>query len=242
VNVDESEVKKFDDLADAWWNKSGAFKTLHHINPVRLQFITEHEKLEHKKVLDVGCGGGILTESLAVSGAWATGIDLSARAIATAKKHAAAVGLDIDYSQVSVEEFAKKEEASFDVVVCMELLEHVPDPASLIQACAALVKPGGKLFFSTLNRNPKAYMLAVLGAEYILRLLPKGTHDYEKFIRPSELDQFCRNAGLTSLSLSGMSYNPITKHAKLTKDVSVNYLLACESSSSNSSLELRKPR
>lgn len=222
-NLDPSEVSKFNDLASIWWDLNGELRTLHHINPVRLSFIDEHAPLAGKKIIDIGCGGGILTESLARKSDQVTGIDASAEAIKVARAHAATENLNIDYQEITAEEFALKHPGEFDVVTCMELLEHVPDPASVIQACATLLKPGGKVFFSTLNRTLKAYAFAVLGAEYILRLLPKGTHDYAKFIKPSELAQWARPR-LSLEELKGMDYNPFSKKASLTENVSVNYL------------------
>jgi 2-polyprenyl-6-hydroxyphenyl methylase/3-demethylubiquinone-9 3-methyltransferase len=222
-NLDPSEVNKFNALANIWWDLNGELRTLHHINPLRLSFIDERAPLAGKKVIDIGCGGGILTESLARKAGFATGIDASLEAIKVARAHASTEKLNIDYHEITAEEFAEKHPGEFDIVTCMELLEHVPDPASVIQACATLLKPGGKVFFSTLNRTLKAYAFAVLGAEYSLRLLPKGTHDYAKFIKPSELAQWARPM-LTLEELKGMDYNPFSKKASLTENVSVNYL------------------
>jgi len=229
-NVDPAEINKFEALASRWWDRNSEFKTLHDINPMRLEYIQSYANgLEGKRTLDVGCGGGILSESMAASGATVTGIDLGAAPLEVAKLHTLESGLDIDYQQIAVEELAKNEPSSFDVVTCMEMLEHVPDPASIVNACAKLVKPGGYVFFSTINRNPKAYLFAIVGAEYLLRMLPKGTHDFAKFIRPSELGRWCRQNDLHTLNLKGLSYNPLTGIYALGNDTSVNYLLACQS-------------
>lgn len=227
-NIDQHEVNKFNQLAQRWWDRKSEFKPLHDINPLRLQFIEQAVDLENKAVIDVGCGGGILTESLRLRGANVTGIDLAKQVLQVAKLHALESKLEINYQLISAEEMAAQHPAQFDVVTCMELLEHVPDPASLIQACATLVKPGGHLFFSTINRNPKAYLLAILGAEYILRMLPRGTHDYKKFLRPSELDQFLRQAGLSLESMKGISYHPLLRKYQLSTDISVNYMIHCQ--------------
>lgn len=226
ANVDHSEITKFEALASRWWDYEGEFKPLHDINPLRTNYIDTQVNLAGKKVLDVGCGGGILAEAMAQRGAQVTGIDLGEANLNTAKLHALESGVKVDYRLIAVEELAAQAPASFDVVTCLEMLEHVPDPQSIIQACATLVKPGGKLVFSTINRNPKAYLFAVLGAEYLLRLVPTGTHDYHKFIKPSELATWCRHAGLNVQHLTGMVYNPITKvYALKEQDVDVNYLL-----------------
>lgn len=225
ANVEAAELKKFGDLAHKWWDKNSEFKPLHEINPLRLDFIHDAVNLEGKKVLDVGCGGGILSESMALKGATVTGIDLGEKALNVAKLHALEANVDVDYQLISVEELAEREPASFDVVTCLEMLEHVPEPSSIIEACAKLVKPSGHVFFSTINRNPKAYVFAVLGAEYILNMLPKGTHDYSKFIKPSELSRWMRESDLLLQAQTGMTYNPVTKHYKLESDVSVNYLM-----------------
>ena len=236
INLDPTEVAKFDIIADQWWDIDGELKTLHQINPVRLAFIQKYltqknlEKNPGKplKILDVGCGGGILTESLAREGALMTGIDASTAAIAAAEQHAEAMGLSISYEQTAVEDLAEKYPHTFDAVTCMELLEHVPNPAAIIASCATLLKPGGLVFFSTINRTLKAYGLAILAAEYVLKLLPKGTHQYEKFIQPAELDNWARAAELERVALAGIQYNPLSKHAKLCTDVAVNFLACYE--------------
>ena len=225
MNADEFELKKFGELAHKWWDKNSEFKPLHEINPLRLDYIDRQVSLNGKRVLDVGCGGGILAESMYFKGAEVTGIDLGEKALSVAKLHQLESGAKVDYQLIAVEQLADENPASFDVVTCMEMLEHVPDPASIIAACAKLVKPGGSVFFSTINRNPKAYLFAVVGAEYILNLLPKGTHDYAKFIKPSELAAWGRDAKLEISDLRGMSYNPLTQHYWLGNDVSVNYLM-----------------
>lgn len=224
-NIDIKEVIKFDNHAENWWDKEGDLKTLHHINPARLEFIQNYISLKEKKICDIGCGGGILSESLAKLGAEVTGIDMSEKAIETAQHHAQFENLNINYITISAENFVKDHTESFDAVTCMELLEHVPDPVQLIKSCSALVKPNGGLFFSTLNRNFKAYFLSILGAEYFLRIIPKGTHDYARFIKPSELAQAARDAGLKVSAISGMTYNPFTQQCKLSNDHSVNYLV-----------------
>ena len=224
-NVDQTELQKFAALAHRWWDTNSEFKPLHEINPLRLGYIDRQAGLHGKRVLDVGCGGGILSESMSERGADVTGIDLGEKALKVAQLHQLESGVKVDYRLVAVEVLAAEQPASFDVVTCMEMLEHVPDPAAVIQACAKLVKPGGSVFFSTINRNPKAYLFAVLGAEYILNMLPRGTHDYEKFIKPSELSQWARDAGLTTADIKGMSYQPLTKQYRLGNDVSVNYLM-----------------
>jgi len=224
-NVDHAEVAKFEALASRWWDKESEFKPLHDINPLRTNFIDEHAHLAGKKVLDVGCGGGILSEAMAQRGAKVSGIDMGEAPLKIAKLHALESELDINYQKIPVEELAEQEPESYDIVTCLEMLEHVPDPASIIRACYKLCKPGGQVFFSTLNRNPKSFLLAVVGAEYILNMLPKGTHDYKKFIRPSELAAWVRQSGLAMGSMTGMSYNPITKTYKLGRDTDVNYLV-----------------
>lgn len=224
-NVDHAEVAKFEALASRWWDKHSEFKPLHDINPLRTNFIDGHCGLAGKKVLDVGCGGGILSEAMAQRGAHVSGIDMGQAPLNVAKLHALESGLNIDYQKIPVEELAAQQPASFDVVTCLEMLEHVPDPASIIRACFTLCKPGGQVFFSTLNRNPKSFLMAVVGAEYVLNMLPKGTHDYKKFIRPSELAQWAREAGLKVGELTGMSYNLITKTYKLGRNTDVNYLM-----------------
>lgn len=225
LNADLLELQKFGDLAHKWWDKNSEFKPLHEINPLRLAYIDQLTSLKGKRVLDVGCGGGILSESMYFKGADVTGIDLGEKALNVAKLHQFESGAKVTYQLVSVEQLAAEQPASFDVVTCMEMLEHVPDPAAIVAACARLVKPGGSVFFSTINRNPKAYLLAVIGAEYVLNMLPKGTHDYAKFIKPSELSSWVRHVDLNVAGMRGMSYNPITQRYWLSDDVSVNYLM-----------------
>ena len=226
MNVDQSEIAKFSTLAHRWWDPNSEFKPLHAINPLRLNWIKSFASLEGKKVVDVGCGGGILAESISQSGANTTGIDLSEKALKVAELHALEVGANLTYRAISAEDLADEQAEQYDVVTCMEMLEHVPDPASVVRACAKLCKPGGTLFFSTLNRNPKSYLFAIIGAEYILKLLPKGTHEYTKFIKPSELVAFTRQAGLEMLGMKGLSYNPLTQVYSLSDDVDVNYMIA----------------
>jgi 2-polyprenyl-6-hydroxyphenyl methylase/3-demethylubiquinone-9 3-methyltransferase len=225
INADPNELEKFSQLAHRWWDPNSDFKPLHDINPLRLEWIDGHCQLAGKNVLDVGCGGGLLSEGMCEKGATVTGIDLSDKALSVARLHLLESGRQVDYRQISAEELAAQQGSSFDVVTCMEMLEHVPDPASTVAACAALVKPGGHVFFSTINRNPKAYLFAVIGAEYVLQMLPKGTHDYARFIKPSELSRWLRNVGLDPDELRGMSYNPFSKHYALGCDTDVNYLL-----------------
>jgi 2-polyprenyl-6-hydroxyphenyl methylase/3-demethylubiquinone-9 3-methyltransferase len=225
LNVDPAELQKFADMAHRWWDPNSEFKPLHEINPLRLNFIDQAVGLAGKRVLDVGCGGGILTESMSLKGAQVTGIDLGEKALKVAQLHRLESGVNVDYRLIAVEDLAREVPGSFDVVTCMEMLEHVPDPAAVVRACSALVKPGGSVFFSTINRNPKAYLFAVVGAEYVLNLLPRGTHDYAKFIKPSELAGWARDAGLDFAHIKGMSYNPITRYYSLGRDVSVNYLV-----------------
>jgi 2-polyprenyl-6-hydroxyphenyl methylase/3-demethylubiquinone-9 3-methyltransferase len=227
MNADPQELAKFSDLAHRWWDPTSEFKPLHQINPLRLGWIDKIAGLKGKSVLDVGCGGGILAEAMAVAGAQVKGIDLSDKALKVALLHLLESRLDVNYEEIGAEALAQREAGHYDALTCMEMLEHVPDPASTVRACAQLVKPGGHVFFSTLNRNPKSYVLAVIGAEYILRLLPRGTHDYAKFLKPSELAQYCRAAGLTLTSIIGMGYNPLTKVYTLNNDTSVNYLMHC---------------
>ena len=227
TNVDPLELEKFSQLAHRWWDRNSEFKPLHDINPLRLNYINSIAPLTGKTVLDVGCGGGILSESMAALGALVTGIDLGDKALQVAKLHLLESGQQVNYRKIAVEDLAAEQPAHYDVVTCLEMLEHVPDPASIVRACAQLAKPGGHVFFSTLNRNPKSYLLAVIGAEYLLKLLPRGTHDYAKFIKPSELAQFCRDAGLNVADLIGMTYNPISKVYALGKDTDVNYMIAC---------------
>ncbi len=225
-NVDQDEISKFEQLASRWWDPNSEFKPLHEINPLRLDFIDERVELNGKQVLDVGCGGGILSESMAERGATVTGIDMGEAPLSVAKLHLLESGQTVDYRRIPVEQLAGEQPETYDVVTCMEMLEHVPDPASIIRSCARLAKPGGRLFFSTLNRNPKSYMFAIVGAEYILRLLPKGTHDYNKFIRPSELDRWIRAAGMQTIEITGLNYNPLTQTYKLSSDVNVNYMVS----------------
>ena len=227
MNADPLELQKFSDLAHRWWDPTSEFRPLHEINPLRLEWINSLAPLAGKEVCDIGCGGGILSESMVRKGAKVTGIDLSEKALKVADLHSLESGVAVRYEMISAEELAAREPGRYDVVTCMEMLEHVPDPAAVVKAAATLVKPGGHVFFSTINRNPKAYLFAVIGAEYILRLLPKGTHDYAKFITPSELAQHTRNAGLDVNKLKGMTYNPLTKMYSLNQDTDVNYLVAC---------------
>lgn len=225
INADPAELQKFSELAHRWWDPASEFKPLHDINPLRLGWINGKADLLDKTVLDVGCGGGILTESMASAGAKVTGIDLSEKALSVARLHLFESGHSVDYRLISAEDLAAEMPAHFDVVTCMEMLEHVPDPASTIAACARLVKPGGHVFFSTLNRNLKAYVQAIIGAEYVLKMLPRGTHEYAKFIKPSELSRHCRNAGLDTHELIGLSYNPLSRVYSLGRNTDVNYLL-----------------
>ena len=226
MNVDQSEIDKFSALAHRWWDPESEFKPLHAINPLRLSWIRSLVDLNGVKVLDVGCGGGILAESIAQSGADTCGIDLSQKALKVAELHALEVGATLTYRSIAVEALAEEQPEQYDVVTCMEMLEHVPDPASVVRACAKLCKPGGTLFFSTLNRSPKSYLFAIIGAEYLLRLLPKGTHEYAKFIKPSELVGFTRQAALEMIGMKGLSYNPLSQVYSLSNDVDVNYMIA----------------
>lgn len=228
-NVDQAELEKFSALASRWWDPESEFKPLHAINPLRLNWITEHvQGLSGKRIIDIGCGGGILAESMALQGADVTGIDLAHKSLQVAKLHGLESGVKVRYEAISAEDMAAREAGQYDVVTCMEMLEHVPDPGSIVQACATLVKPGGWVFFSTLNRNPKSFLFAIVGAEYILRMLPKGTHSYESFIKPSELSASARMAGLEIQEIIGMQYNPLVDIYKLSRDTSVNYLMACK--------------
>lgn len=229
-NVDPSEINKFEELASRWWDPHSEFKPLHEINPLRLAYIEQHAgDLADKKILDVGCGGGILAESMADKGAHVTGIDMGEANLEVARLHLLESGRDVHYEQIPVEKLAQDKPEQFDVVTCMEMLEHVPDPSSIVAACATLVKPGGWVFFSTINRNPKSYLFAIVGAEYVLQLLPKGTHDYAKFIRPSELSQWIRQAELGIRDMCGMTYNPLTRVYRLDpSDVDVNYLVTTQ--------------
>ncbi len=225
-NVHPHEINKFGSLAERWWDPNGEFKTLHDINPLRIQFIREFLDISKMKMVDVGCGGGILSEGLAKLGSQVTGIDLSTELIDIADLHGLESGVKVDYKTISAEAFAQKNNAKFDYITCMEMLEHVPDPASIVTACAQMVKPGGFVFFSTLNRKPKAYLLAILGAEYLLNMLPKGTHDYKTFIKPSELSRWTRSTGLEIRGMIGIEYNPLTRNFYLSQSVDVNYIVA----------------
>lgn len=228
-NVDPAELEKFSQLAHRWWDPNSEFKPLHDINPLRLEHIDRIAGLSGKSVLDVGCGGGILSESMAALGARVTGIDLGEKPLRVAQMHLLESGLEVEYRNVAVEELAAERPCHYDVVTCMEMLEHVPEPVAIVDACARLLKPGGTCFFSTLNRNPKSYLYAVVGAEYVLGLLPKGTHEYARFITPAELAGFCRTAGLDVQGITGMTYNPLTKVYALSPDASVNYILCAKS-------------
>jgi len=225
LNADPAELEKFGDLAHRWWDSNSEFKPLHDINPLRLDWIDAAIGLAGKRVLDVGCGGGLLSEGMAVRGAQVTGIDLSEKPLGVARLHLLESGEKVDYRKISAEHLADEIPGAFDAVTCLEMLEHVPDPASIVGACARLVKPGGQVFFSTINRNPKAYLFAVIGAEYLLQMLPKGTHDFAKFIKPSELTRWCKQSGLEPDELTGMTYNPLTRHYALGHDTDVNYLI-----------------
>ena len=226
MNVDPSEVAKFEALASRWWDRNSEFKPLHDINPLRANWIDKLAPVAEQKVLDVGCGGGILCEAMAQRGAHVTGIDMGEAPLAVGELHKLESGVEVDYQKSTAEDFAQSHGEEFDVVTCLEMLEHVPDPGSVVRACAAMTKPGGTLFFSTINRNPKAYLLAIIGVEYVLRMLPKGTHEYGKFIRPAELGKWIREAGLELDQMTGLTYNPITKTYRLTEtDVDVNYMI-----------------
>jgi len=228
VNVDQEEIAKFEKLAARWWDPNSEFKPLHDINPLRLDYIDSLAKLRGKRVLDVGCGGGLLSEAMARRGAEVTGIDMGKAPLNVARLHRLESNLEIDYRQATPEQLAEEEPGGFDIVTCLEMLEHVPDPAAVIAACARLIRDDGRVFLSTINRNPKAYLFAVLGGEYLLKLLPRGTHEYGKFIRPSEMEGWARHAGLRIIDLTGMSYNPLTREYRLGRDVSVNYLACFE--------------
>ena len=225
LNADHNELEKFSQLAHRWWDKNSEFKPLHEINPLRIEWIDHHVKLAGKTVLDIGCGGGILAESMAERGAMVTGIDLSEKALGVARLHLLESGNKVDYQYRSAEELAKSSATRFDIVTCMEMLEHVPEPASVVAACAALVKPGGHVFFSTINRNAKAYTLAIIGAEFILKMLPRGTHEYAKFIKPAELSRWAKSAGLHPDEIIGLTYNPLSSKYRLCQDTDVNYLM-----------------
>jgi 2-polyprenyl-6-hydroxyphenyl methylase/3-demethylubiquinone-9 3-methyltransferase len=224
-NVDPAEVAKFDALASRWWDPEGEFRSLHEINPLRLDWIRQHVQMAGTEIVDIGCGGGILAESMAKAGATVTGIDMAEGPLAVARLHQHESGAEVDYRQATAEELASEAAESFDIVTCLEMLEHVPDPSEVIRSCAELVKPGGHVFFSTINRNPKSFAFAIVGAEYVLKLLPAGTHDYAKFIRPSELESWARPAGLSLKDSIGMHYNPITKEYSLGENLDVNYLM-----------------
>jgi 2-polyprenyl-6-hydroxyphenyl methylase/3-demethylubiquinone-9 3-methyltransferase len=226
-NADQAELDKFSALAHRWWDPQSEFKPLHEINPLRLNWIDKLANLNGKRVIDVGCGGGILAESMAEQGANVTGIDLSDKALRVAKLHLLETGRQVEYLAIAAEHIAEERAETYDIVTCMEMLEHVPDPASVVDACARMCKPGGWLFFSTLNRNPKSYLFAIIGAEYVLNLLPKGTHEWAKFLKPAELSRFIRHAGLDMIEVTGMTYNPFSQVYKLGSDTDVNYLIAC---------------
>jgi 2-polyprenyl-6-hydroxyphenyl methylase/3-demethylubiquinone-9 3-methyltransferase len=227
-NIDLAELAKFDALATRWWDAEGEFRPLHQINPLRLDWIRQHVGLDGTRAVDIGCGGGILTEALAAAGATVTGIDMAEGPLAVARLHLEESGAAVDYRQTTAEELAAAEPGQFDVVTCLEMLEHVPDPARVVRSCVELVRPGGHVFFSTINRNPKSFVFAIVGAEYILRLLPRGTHEYEKFIRPSELESWARTAGLDLRASTGLHYNPLTREYSLGPNLDVNYLMYCQ--------------
>ena len=225
INVDPKEISKFEALASRWWDPQSEFKPLHDINPLRLNYINQRAPLQAKTVIDVGCGGGILAESMATKGAIVTGIDMGEAPLSVAKIHGLESGVNVDYQKTTAEQMAEQYPETFDVVTCMEMLEHVPDPSQTVASCARLTKPGGDIFFSTINRNPKSFLFAIIGAEYVLNLLPKGTHEYRSFIRPSELESWARHAGLSLKNIVGMTYNPFSKKYSLGNDVGVNYLM-----------------
>jgi len=224
-NVDPSEIKKFEDLASRWWDPESEFRPLHAINPLRTQYINLHSPVAGLKVLDVGCGGGLVSEAMAEFGAEVTGIDMGEAPLSVAKLHLLESGQKVEYLKITTEQLAEQRAGEYDVVTCLEMLEHVPDPAAIVKACSDLVKPGGNVYFSTINRNPKAWLMAIVGAEYVLNLIPKGTHEYDKLIKPSELDMWVRNSGLHTQQMIGLHYNPITKNYKLASGVDVNYML-----------------
>jgi len=228
INIDPAEIAKFSEFAHRWWDPTSEFRPLHEINPLRLDYIDKQAPLAGKEVLDVGCGGGILAEAMAERGARVTGIDAAERPLKVAQLHLFESGRSVDYRLMTVEALAQERPQSYDMITCMELLEHVPDPRSTVDACARLLRPGGAAFFSTINRNPKSYMFAIIGAEYVLRLLPRGTHDYAKFLKPSELAAMCRTSGLEVMALIGMTYNPITQRYALEGDTDVNYIMHCQ--------------
>ncbi|RHW22040.1 bifunctional 2-polyprenyl-6-hydroxyphenol methylase/3-demethylubiquinol 3-O-methyltransferase UbiG [Pseudomonas jilinensis] len=230
LNVDRAEIAKFEALASRWWDRNSEFRPLHEINPLRTNWIDQRAGLAGKTVLDVGCGGGILAEAMAQRGAKVTGIDMGEAPLGVARLHQLESGVEINYRQCTAEELAEELPGQFDVVTCMEMLEHVPDPSSVIRACATLVKPGGQVFFSTINRNPKSFLFAIVGAEYVLRMLPRGTHEFAKFIRPAELGAWSREAGLDLQDITGLTYNPLTKIYRLEQDVDVNYMIHCQRS------------
>lgn len=228
INVDQAEIAKFEALASRWWDRNSEFKPLHEINPLRTNWIDQRAPLAGKEVLDIGCGGGILAEAMALRGAKVTGIDMGEAPLAVARLHQLESGVEVEYVQTTAEAFAALHPSRYDVVTCLEMLEHVPDPSSVIAACAKLVKPGGHVFFSTINRNPKAFLFAIVGAEYVLRMLPRGTHEFAKFIRPAELGAWSRDAGLALQDVTGLTYNPLTRQYKLGPDVDVNYMIHCQ--------------
>ncbi len=227
ANVDPDEIRKFEELASRWWDPNSEFKPLHAINPLRFGYINSRTPVAGKRVIDVGCGGGLLSEAMATAGADVTGVDMGETPLAVAREHATQSGLDIRYVQSTAEDIASSEASTYDIVTCLEMLEHVPDPSAVVAACRKLLKPGGSVYFSTINRTAKGYLLAVIGAEYVLNLLPKGTHDYAKFIRPSELELFGRQAGLALQDITGLHYNPLTRHYSLGPGVDVNYMMHC---------------
>lgn len=230
ANVDPSEIQKFEELASRWWDPESEFRPLHAINPLRSEYINLHSPVKSLKLLDVGCGGGLISESMASLGAEVTGIDMGEAPLSVAKLHLLESGLSVEYIKITAEELAEQRYEQYDIITCLEMLEHVPNPASVIQACSDLVKPGGDVYFSTINRNPKAWLFAIVGAEYILNLLPRGTHEYDKLIKPSELDSYARAADLTMQSMIGLHYNPLSQQYKLAPGVDVNYMMHCKKS------------